>query len=133
MSIIESKSILVVDDDAMVAKALDLLLSMEGHLVETAGDGETALAKYDGVGYDLVIADFLLPGIDGLELARLIRARNPRQRVLLVTAHSETVSGREQGRLKHVDAMLAKPFYVEELHEVLRAMFPPGGSKTVEG
>ena len=122
---ITSKSILVVDDDRVVAKALNRLLSFESHQVESVGDGEAAIARYDDGGrYDLVITDYAMPGIDGLELARLIKERTPQKPVVLITAYLETVSGREKARLQHVDAVLGKPFSVEELNEALRALFP---------
>jgi DNA-binding response OmpR family regulator len=56
------KSILVVDDDESVADSLRLLLKIDGHEVEVAGDGETALAKYKVGNHDLVIADFFDAG-----------------------------------------------------------------------
>ena len=65
-----------------------------------------------------------MPGTDGLELARLIRERVPRQPILLVTAHSETVFETEKARLHHVDALLEKPYSAKQLREALRAVFP---------
>ena len=118
------KSILVVDDDPSVADALRLLLKIDGHEVEIAGDGETALAKHKVGNHDLVIADFLMPGMDGLELARLIKARIPQQPIVMVTAHLETVSNSEKARLHHVDALLEKPYSAKQLREALRAVFP---------
>ena len=116
----------MVDDDPSVADALRLLLKIDGHEVEVASDGETALAKHKVGNHDLVIADFLMPGIDGLELARLIRARVPRQPILLITAHFETVSKREKARLQHVDALLEKPYSAKQLREALRAVLAHG-------
>ena len=126
MDTLAPKSILVVDDDPSVADALRLLLKVDGHKVEVAGNGETALAKYKVGNHDLVIAAFLMPGMDGLELARLIKALSPRQPILLVTAHFETVSNSEKARLQYVDALLAKPFSPEQLREAIRAAFPKG-------
>ena len=114
------KSILVVEDDPSVADSLRLLLTIDRHYVEIVGDGEKALAKYGEGKYDLVIVDFAMPGIDGLDLAGLIKARAPQQRV--VTAYAETVSNNEKGRLEYADALLAKPF--SQLQDALRAVFP---------
>ena len=83
----------------------------------------TGMSKGMMVPDDLVITDFLMPGIDGLELARLIKAGTPQRPVLLITAHEETVSRREKARLQHVDAMLTKPFSHEQLLDALRAVF----------
>ena len=118
------KSILVVEDDQSVAESLRLLLTIDRHQVEVVDDGEKALAKYKEGKYDLVITDFAMPGIDGLDLAGLIKARAPQQPVLLVTAHAETVSNNEKGRLQYVDGLLAKPFAAPQLQEAIRAVFP---------
>ena len=125
MRTLAPKSILVVEDEPAVAKALCLLLSCDRHQVEAVGDGEGAIAKYDGGRrYDLVITDFAMPGIDGLELARLLKERAPQKPVLLLTAHLETVSSQEKIRLQNVDAVVGKPFTLEELNEALVSMFP---------
>ena len=124
MQTIAPKSILVVEDDPSVADSLRLLLTIDRHYVEIVGDGEKALAKYEGGNYDLVIVDFAMPGMDGLDLAELIKARAPQQRVLLVTAYAEMVSNNEKGRLQYADALLAKPFGAPQLHDALRAVFP---------
>jgi FixJ family two-component response regulator len=70
--------------------------------------------------------DFAMPGVDGLDLAGLIKALAPQQPVVLVTAHGETVLNTETARLERVDAMLAKPFSQQQLHETLRVVFPAG-------
>jgi two-component system OmpR family response regulator/two-component system alkaline phosphatase synthesis response regulator PhoP len=120
---ITPKSILVVDDEPLVADTLRLLLRMDNHRVELASDGETALARYEEGQFDLVITDLLMPGMDGLELARLIKARVPEQRILLATGHLEAVSNNEKMR-QNIDGLLAKPFSPEELREALKAVSP---------
>ena len=124
MDTIAPKSILVVEDDPSVAKSLSLLLAIDKHQVEIVGDGKTALVRYKVGSHDLVIADFFMPGMDGLELARLIRADIPQQPIVLVTAHFETISSSEKARLQHVDALLEKPFSAQQLNEALRAVLP---------
>jgi CheY-like chemotaxis protein len=124
VNLVAPKAILLVEDDPSVANSLRLLLTIERHQVVVVADGERALAEYEEGKYDLVITDLSMPGIDGLDLAGLIKARAPQQPVLLVTAHAETVSNNEKARLQYVDAMLAKPFSQEQLHEALKAVFP---------
>jgi CheY-like chemotaxis protein len=126
MNALTPKSILVVDDEPSVANTLSLLLMIDKHRVEVAADGEQALAKYKEGNYDLVITDFLMPGIDGLELARLIKARSPQQPILLVTGHMETVSNSGELRLQHVEALLGKPFSLQQLQQAVRGVFPHG-------
>src|SRR5215472_9421101 len=126
MDTIAPKSILVVEDDPSVAHSLSLLLTIDKHQVEVVGDAKTALTRYKAGSHDLVIADFFMPGMDGLELARLIRAHIPQQPIVLVTAHFETVSSSEKARLQYVDGVLAKPFSPDQLREALSVAFPLG-------
>jgi two-component system OmpR family response regulator/two-component system alkaline phosphatase synthesis response regulator PhoP len=120
------KSILLVDDDESVATSLSLLLTMDEHRVEVVGDGKTALARYEEGKFDLVITDFYMPRMNGLELARLIKAHFPQQAIVLFTGHLEAISENEKTGLEHVDALLPKPFSQAQLYEALRAVFPHG-------
>src|SRR5215472_6186878 len=126
MDIIAPKSILVVEDDRSVAESLSLLLRIDRHQVEVVCDGETAMAMYEEGKYDLVMTDFAMPGVDGLDLAGLIKARAPEQPVVLVTAYGEAVLSGEVARLERVDAMLPKPFSQQQLNDTLRVVFPAG-------
>jgi CheY-like chemotaxis protein len=128
MNTLAYKSILVVDDEPLVADTLSLLLMIDKHRVDVARDGETALARYKSSRYDLVITDLMMPGIDGLELARLIRAQVPQQRIILVSGHlgALSLSNRDKMQLQNVDALLGKPFSPEQLRQAVRAIFPNG-------
>jgi CheY-like chemotaxis protein len=112
----------------LVADTLSLLLIIDKHRVDVARDGETALARYKSGRYDLVITDLMMPGIDGLELARLIRAQVPQQRIILVSGHlgALSLSNRDKMQFQNVDALLGKPFSPEQLRQAVRAMFPNG-------
>jgi CheY-like chemotaxis protein len=126
VSKIAPKSILVVEDEPLVSDTMRLLLTTDGHSVEVVDDGETAWARYAEGKYDLVMTDYSMPGIDGLDLAGLIKARAPKQRVVLVTAYQEAVSNSERERLHYIDGMLGKPFGPEQLRETLKTVFPQG-------
>lgn len=79
--------VLVVDDTDHVRRMLDTMLSMDGFdVVGTAGDGETAIAESDQLDPDVVVIDYMMPGMDGLECARQIRQRRPDQLVIIYTA-----------------------------------------------
>jgi DNA-binding response OmpR family regulator len=85
----ERRRILLVDDDG---EARELLLDFfveEGYLVETAADGAAALAKLDLFGPDLVVTDYEMPGMSGVDLIRIVQARHPGQATLLVTARED--------------------------------------------
>ena len=92
--------LLVVDDDAAVREALELVLDLSGFEVATAADGREAIRRLARDSPDAVILDVLMPGLDGLEVCRRIRATGDRTPVLMLTARaevSERVAGLEAG------------------------------------
>jgi CheY-like chemotaxis protein len=116
------KRVLVADDESLVAFTIRRVLLLEGHTVELAEDGEKALNLFEAGSYDLVITDFRLPGMDGLELAEAIKQRVPETRVILITAYAERIQP-GMGKISNVDLVLGKPFSVEQLHEALETVF----------
>jgi two-component system, OmpR family, response regulator MprA len=120
--------ILIVDDDSRVTSALRRTLAYEGYQVSTALDGEGALAIARAKSPDLVILDLMLPGIDGFEVCRRLRAADEGIAVLMLTARDavvDRVAGLEIG----ADDYLVKPFALEELlarvKALLRRRSPP--------
>jgi two-component system response regulator MprA len=113
--------LLVVDDDASVREALALVLGIDGFDVTTAEDGREAIRALERHQTDAVILDVLMPGLDGLEVCRRMRARGDRTPVLMLTARAE-VSERVAGLEAGADDYLAKPFAREELIARLRAL-----------
>jgi two-component system response regulator MprA len=113
--------LLVVDDDASVREALALVLGLDGFEVTTAGDGREAIRTLSVGRPDAVILDVLMPGLDGLEVCRRMRATGDRTPVLMLTARTE-VSERVAGLEAGADDYLAKPFAREELIARLRAL-----------
>ncbi len=113
--------LLVVDDDPSVREALALVLDLNGFEVATAIDGREAIRAFAIESPDAVILDVLMPGLDGLEVCRRLRATGNRTPVLMLTACSE-VSERVAGLEAGADDYLAKPFAREELIARLRAL-----------
>jgi two-component system, OmpR family, response regulator MprA len=113
--------LLVVDDDPSVREALALVLDLNGFEVATAGGGREAIRTLSRDAPDAVILDVLMPGLDGLEVCRRIRATGDRTPVLMLTARTE-VSERVAGLEAGADDYLAKPFAREELIARLRAL-----------
>jgi two-component system response regulator MprA len=113
--------LLVVDDDPAVREALALVLDLNGFEVTTAVDGREAIRTLSVASPDAVILDVLMPGLDGLEVCRRIRATGDRTPVLMLTARTE-VSERVAGLEAGADDYLAKPFAREELIARLRAL-----------
>jgi len=113
--------LLVVDDDAAVREALALVLDLGGFQVATAVDGREAIRALAAGSPDAVILDVLMPGLDGLEVCRRMRASGDRTPVLMLTARAE-VSERVAGLEAGADDYLVKPFAREELIARLRAL-----------
>jgi two-component system response regulator MprA len=116
-----SSRVLVVDADARVACFLDRSLSAAGYRVERAEDGAQALAAFEADPPDVVLVDLALPGMDGLELARRLRARSGVPMVIL--AARDAVDDRVAGLDAGADDYVTKPFAVEELLARIRALF----------
>ena len=81
------KHILVIDDDAVVGRSFDRVLTEKGYDVSTARSGEEGLEKIDTTEYDLVFTDIKMPGMDGLEVAERIRDRCPWTPVVVITGY----------------------------------------------
>jgi two-component system response regulator MprA len=113
--------LLVVDDDPSVREALALVLDLHGFEVATAVDGREAIRSLAVESPDAVVLDVLMPGLDGLEVCRRMRATGDRTPVLMLTARTE-VSDRVAGLEAGADDYLAKPFAREELIARLRAL-----------
>jgi len=109
------RSILLVEDDTSARQSIKLLLSIDRHTVTEAADGYEALQLFAGSNYDLVITDYLLPGMLGDELAQNIRNISPGQPILMVTAYQEKLV--DAG--KPVDAVLGKPVSVDALRQAI--------------
>jgi two-component system, OmpR family, response regulator MprA len=114
--------ILVVDDERPVRDSLRRALELEGYRVELAEDGEQALKRLDlEPAPDAVILDVLMPGADGLEVCRRLRASGMRVPVLMLTARAE-IDSRVAGLDAGADDYLPKPFALAELLARLRAL-----------
>src|SRR5919199_5607536 len=112
--------ILIVEDETVVAEVVHDQLVLAGHSVAVAGDGATALRLLDTRPVDLVILDWMLPGLDGLEVCRRIRARSMTP-ILMLTARAEEVD-RVLGLEVGADDYLTKPFSMRELLARARAL-----------
>jgi CheY-like chemotaxis protein len=110
--------ILVVDDERLVRESVNMLLSIDGHHVETATDGEDALGKLSAEKFDVVITDFEMPKMKGDNLAVAIKARWPEQPIILLSAYGEIFKA-EGKQLPGVDLILSKPFLLETLRQAL--------------
>ncbi len=90
-----------------------MLLSYDGHDVETASSGEEALAKHNGAEYDVVITDFSMPGMKGDQLSVALKERAPSKPVIMLTAFPPAQPPAS------IDLVLTKPFFVDSLRDAL--------------
>jgi len=116
------RRILVVEDNLDLAELVLMHLRDNGFSVECCGDGAAALQRLQSESFDLVILDLMLPGMDGLELCRRLRARPDYLPILMLTAKSselDRVLGLEVG----ADDYVTKPFSIRELVARVKALF----------
>lgn len=117
-----SKRILIIEDNADLARILALNLRDLSHEVDIAGDGPGGLAKAERTAYDLIVLDLMLPGLDGLEVCRRIRQKSAYVPILMLTSRSsetDRVVGLEMG----ADDYVTKPFSIVELIARIKAIF----------
>jgi two-component system response regulator MprA len=122
---------LLVDDDAPIRRMLERTLTAEGYDVVAAADGGSALAAVERNVPDAIVLDVSMPGIDGLQVTRRLRAKGLPVPILLLTARDaldERVAGLDAG----ADDYLVKPFDVDELSARVRAMLRRNAPAAVE-
>jgi two-component system, OmpR family, response regulator len=113
--------VLIVEDEAKLAKLLERGLREEGYAADIAGRGEDALWMAAAASYDVLVLDVMLPGVDGFEVCRRLRNDGVWVPVLMLTARDD-VDDRVTGLDAGADDYLAKPFAFDELLARLRAL-----------
>jgi two-component system OmpR family response regulator len=113
--------VLVVDDEPKLASVLQRRLRSHGLGVDIASSGEAALQRATATDYDAIVLDLMLPGVDGFETCRRMRAAGVWSPTLMLTARNE-VEDRVRGLDSGADDYLVKPFSLEELLARLRAL-----------
>ena len=110
--------VLVVDDEPNICDLLEELLSRQGYAIETCLNGQEALDKVRSGSYDMVISDLKMPGINGIELIRAVKAESPDTATVLVTGYATVETAVEALRFG-ADDYVTKPFNIEELRKVV--------------
>lgn len=113
--------ILLAEDDDQMRAFLTRGLRRAGHVVDAVGDGETALERARETDYDLLLADVVMPGIDGIELARRLSTRQPGIRVMFITGFA-AVALQDQRLAPQRPRVLAKPFHLRHLISEIEAL-----------
>ncbi|MFE2069021.1 response regulator transcription factor [Streptomyces sp. NPDC059467] len=115
------QTVLLAEDDRAIRHALERALTLEGYEVTAVADGVEALAHAHRDKPDVLVLDVMMPGIDGLQVCRVLRAEGDRTPILMLTALVETadrIAGLDAG----ADDYVVKPFDVEEVFARLRAL-----------
>ncbi|MFW6195176.1 MAG: winged helix-turn-helix domain-containing protein [Chloroflexota bacterium] len=123
---------LVVEDEKTVAEVVDKYLRREGYCVSVSHDGAAALEHMRTEGADLLVLDLMLPGVDGLEVARRLRERGDRTPIIMLTAkdeESDIVLGLGLG----ADDYVSKPFSPRELVARVQAVLRRGEGSSASG
>jgi DNA-binding response OmpR family regulator len=123
--------VLLAEDDAAIADPLSRALNREGYEVRVVSDGHRAFETANGGGVDLLVLDLGLPGIDGLDVCRRLRAAGRGLPVLMLTARADEVDfvvGLDAG----ADDYVAKPFRLAELLARIRALLRRQAPGTIE-
>jgi len=118
------KTILVVDDAASVAELISEMLLSFGYQPEICLTVKEALAKFEAAPFDLVITDYTMPGMNGVEFAKIIKERVPGQIVMLITGSTFSMS-EAVSRQMPVNATLQKPFSVDEFQRAVASLLAP--------
>ena len=113
--------ILIVEDEARLARHISSALIEAGHDPEIVQDGETAIGQVQETPFDLILLDVMLPGMDGFDVLRRLHKTGTRARVLMLTARGE-VNDRITGLQMGADDYLSKPFAMQELVARVRAL-----------
>ena len=116
-----NERILIIEDDPAILKVLQRGLAYEGYTVDVAMDGRTGLNIAHDQHPDLIILDWMLPGMDGLEVCRRLRLQGGLP-ILMLTA-KDTIQDRVQGLDAGADDYIVKPFNLDELTARIRALF----------
>jgi DNA-binding NtrC family response regulator len=112
----KSKTVLVVDDERVIADTLGTILRNAGYEAAVSYDAQSALIQCERTNPYLVITDVIMPGMDGVEMAMLIRERHPECKILLISGQAATTNLLEDARRRGYDfELLAKPIHPEDL------------------
>ncbi|MER7790557.1 response regulator transcription factor [Streptomyces sp. NPDC097640] len=114
-------TVLLAEDDRAIRQALERALALEGYQVTAVPDGIEALAAVHRERPDVIVLDVMMPGLDGLQVCRVLRAEGDRTPILMLTARVETAD-RIEGLDAGADDYVAKPFDVDEVFARLRAL-----------
>lgn len=121
-----AKKILLVDDDTELCEELSEILRDEGYLVRVVSDGKEGKKEIERFDYDLLILDFKMPGLNGIEILKQIKGKSPACKFFLISGKPHLERTIEEEKLTHlVDGIMQKPFDVESLLQAISSALSP--------
>ncbi len=124
-TLVEKKyNILVVDDEPAVGGVLTDFLTLKGLEVHNAASGQQALDILQTASYDLILLDLIMPGLNGAEVARIVRQKYPETKIVIITAFPKEMVKLQEG--DSTDALFIKPFKLHDLYRKLEALHAQG-------
>jgi len=125
-------TLLVIEDELVLAKNMARFLEKQGHLVEVAHDGAIGVQTAQRIQPDVVIVDFQLPGMDGLEVIRALRKQDDPPRIVMVTGHASVTLAVDAMKAGSMD-LLTKPVTLTSLNDIVqRALTERGERRALE-
>ncbi len=125
------KKILIVEDEKKIARLLQLELEHRGFETETAYDGFEGIDKVDSFSPDVILLDVMMPEIDGIEMAKMVRERDEEVGIIMVTALDQ-IRNKIEGLNSGADDYVTKPFDFEELNARIESLLRRKGKKVEE-
>ncbi len=121
----KKKQLLVVDDNEAIQDVLSRTLSFMGYDVTVADNGLEGIAHFLARTYDLVVTDIQMPLMNGWEFSRLVKEQSPGTPVIVVTGFFDNTNW-ENMNMNHVDAIIMKPFNLEEIKKTVQRLLGSG-------
>ena len=112
-----AKTVLIVDDDALILESLQEFLETLGYKVLSAGDGEMAVELLETESVDIVLTDLILPSMHGISLLRIAKGLSPERPVVVMTGYGRRLA--EEAVNAGANSFLLKPFSLAELQKVM--------------
>ncbi len=114
IQMVVNKSLLVIDDEKLVRWAIQQIMGRENFRVVSASDGDEAMEKIEQDQFDVIITDLVMPGKNGIDVARKVKTLHPESKVIMMTAYSSELD-KDEARKAGVSFFLDKPFQMDEV------------------
>jgi DNA-binding NtrC family response regulator len=119
-----NKSLLVIDDEKLVRWTIQQIMGKENFRVVSASDGDEAMELIKQNRFDVIITDLVMPGRDGIDVAKWIKKLHPETKVIMITAYGYSLD-KDEARKAGISFFLDKPFQVDEVKRAVSQVLLP--------